>query len=292
MFRKNVLLFDFNNLATRTFFSKDIDAHTSSPEFPLWRYRTFDAIYKALFRVPNVQEIILATDDRVSWRKLYFQRYKESRKKMRDKSTVDWVLYYKHLNGFMQSIKDSIPFKVLQVKNAEADDIIGVIALHGRGFYHIISNDEDFLQLSQRPNVVVYNPKEAKEVSVDDTEDFIVRKSLTGQSKDDIFNIMTPLDHPEGKRKPGFGPVKCEKVMKEGYENWLKRKGLEERFKINRNLIDFQRIPQTIQNRIWKEYNSYEYPDPENIYKFCKRMGFREYMEEFTKFERMLMRLY
>ncbi len=292
MFRKNVLLFDFNNLATRTFFSKDIGAHSPSPEFPLWRYRTFDAIYRALFRVANVQEIILATDDRVSWRKLYFKRYKESRKKMRDRTTVNWEQFYDHLNGFMQALKRSVPFKVLQVKNAEADDIIGVLALQGKSFYHIISNDEDFLQLSQLPNAVIYNPKEAKEVSVDDPEDFIVRKSLTGQSKDDIFNIITPLDHPEGERKPGFGPVKCEKVMKEGYEVWLKRKGLKERFRINRNLIDFQKIPQTIQNRIWKVYNEYEFPEPDNIYSFCKKMGFREYLDEFHKFETMLMRLY
>ena len=82
------------------------------------------------------------------------------------------------------------------------------------------------------------------------------------------------------------------KVMKEGYEVWLKRKGLKERFRINRNFIDFQRIPQTIQNRIWKVYNEYEFPEPENIYPFCKKMGFREYLDEFHKFETMLMRLY
>lgn len=292
---RTVLLFDFNNLATRTFFVKDIGAHTPHPEFPLWRYMTFDAIYKALFRVPNVQEIVLAVDDRLSWRKLYFKRYKESRKTKREKSTVNWNLFYSHLNEFVQSIRKNIPFKVLLVKNAEADDIIGILTLHGGDKYHIISNDEDFLQLSNR--ATIYNPKKAQEVSVDDTEDFLVRKSLIGQTKDDIFNIITPLDwglteETEGKRKPGFGPAKCEKVMKEGYMFWLKRMGLEERYRINRNLIDFQRIPQTIKERIMKAYNEYEYPEPDNIRSFCKKMGFREYLEEFHKFETMLMRLY
>ena len=293
--RRKVLLFDFNNLATRTFFVKDVGAHSPSPEFPLWRYMTFDAIYKALFRVPNVQEIVLAVDDRLSWRKLYFKRYKESRKTKREKSTVNWSLFYSHLNEFVHTIKKNIPFKVLLVKNAEADDIIGILTLHGSDEYHIISNDEDFLQLSGK--ATIYNPKKAQEVSVDDTEDFLVRKSLIGQSKDDIFNIITPLDwgkteETEGKRKPGFGPAKCEKVMKEGYMFWLKRMGLEERYKINRNLIDFQRIPQTIKERIMKAYNEYEYPEPDNIHSFCKKMGFREYLEEFHKFETMLMRLY
>ena len=297
MFRRNVLLFDFNNLATRTFFVKDIGAHTSHPEYPLWRYMTFDAVYKALFRVPNVQEIVLAVDDRVSWRKLYWDRYKESRKKQREKSTVNWEEFYTNLNGLIKSIKKSIPFKVIQVKNAEADDIIGVIGLHGEDFYHIISNDEDFLQLTNKNNIVLYNPKEGKEIVHDDTEKFIVEKCLMGQPKDDIFNIITPTDwgqtpETEGKRKPGFGPVKCEKVMKEGYEFWLKKNGLEERFKLNRNLIDFNKIPQTMQGRIWKAYNGYEYPNPENIYPFCRKMGFREYLDDFHKFERMLMRLY
>ncbi len=295
--KRTVLLFDFNNLATRTFFVKDVGAHTPLPEFPFWRFMTFDAIYKALFRVDNVSEIVLAVDDRLSWRKLYFKRYKESRKGKREKSTVNWELFFAHLSSFTQAMKDCIPFKVLQVKNAEADDIIGVLALHGGDKYYIISNDEDFLQLSDRSNVVVYNPNKAKEVSVEDSEDFIIRKSLIGQPKDDIFNIITPLDwgqteESKGKRKPGFGPAKCEKVMKEGYEFWLKRNGLEERYKINRNLIDFQRIPKTIQGRIMKAYGEYEYPIPEKIYPFCKKMGFREYLDEFTKFENMLMRLY
>lgn len=295
--RKTVLLFDFNNLATRTFFVKDVGAHTTHPEFPLWRYMTFDAIYKALFRVEGVSEIVVACDDRLSWRKLYFERYKESRKGKRDTSGVDWNLFYSNLNSFIKAIKENIPFKVLQVKNAEADDIIGILALHGEDFYYIISNDEDYLQLSDQNNVIIYNPNQAKEVSVPDAEEFIVKKSLMGQPKDDIFNVITPLDYglteeTEGKRKPGFGPAKCEKVLKEGYEFWLKRNGLEERFKINRNLIDFKKIPQTIQNRIWKAYNDYEYPEPEKIYPFCKKMGFREYIDEFTKFENMLLRLY
>jgi hypothetical protein len=258
---------------------------------------TFDAIYKAIFRVKEVNEIVVACDDRMSWRKLYWERYKESRKGKRDTSGVNWDLFYSHLNSFIQAMKESVPFKVIQVKNAEADDIIGVLALHGEDFYYIISNDEDYLQLSDQNNVIIYNPNKGKEVSVPDAEEFIVKKSLMGQGKDDILNVVTPVDHgltedTKGKRRPGFGPVKCEKVLKEGYQFWLKRNGLEERFNLNRNLMDFQRIPQTIQTRIWKTYNDYEYPDPENLYTFCKKMGFREYLEEFTKFENAIMRLY
>jgi hypothetical protein len=145
--------------------------------------------------------------------------------------------------------------------------------------------------------VIIYNPNKAKEVTVPDAEEFLVKKSLMGQKKDDITNVITPLDYglteeTKGKRRPGFGPAKCEKVLKEGYQHWLKRMGLEERYQLNRNLIDFQKIPKTIQNRIWKAYHEYEYPEPENMYPFCKKMGFREYLENFTSFENNLLRLY
>jgi len=42
-------------------------------------------------------------------------------------------------------------------------------------------------ELSDRHNVVVYNPKEGKEITHDDPERFIVEKCLMGQPKDDIF---------------------------------------------------------------------------------------------------------
>jgi len=293
---KNVVLFDFNNLAIRTFFVKHIGATTINPDYSLWRFMVFDNMYKSLFRIDNVGEIVVAVDDHHSWRKIYWERYKESRKTKRDTDMVNWNDLFRHMDEFLINIRDYIPFKVLKVKNAEADDTVAVICMEGEDKYHIISTDEDYLQLSGK-NVIIYNPRKKEEVSCEDPEQFVVTKCLTGQSKDDIFNIKTPLDWgltPEsiGKRKPGFGPKSAEKVLKAGYEQWLTENNLEERFHVNQVLIDFRKIPKVIRKRVMDAYRGYELPEPDNFYHFCKLYGFRGYLENFSQFENTLLRLY
>jgi len=293
---KNVVLFDFNNLAIRVFFVKDIGATTVNPEYGLWRFMVFDNIYKALSRIEDVSEVVLAVDNHHSWRKLYWERYKESRKKKRDDDRVDWNTLFRTMDDFLLSIQEHIPFKVIKVANAEADDVVAIICMEGEERYHIISTDEDYLQLTAE-NVIIYNPRTKEEVSCEDPEQFVVTKCLTGQSKDDIFNIKTPLDWgltPEtlNKRKPGFGPKSAEKVLKSGYEQWLTENNLEERFHVNRVLIDFKKIPNVIRNRVMHAYESYELPEPDRFYHFCKLYGFRGYLDNFQQFENTLLKLY
>lgn len=295
---KNVALFDLNNLAIRTFFVNDVGGHTVNPDFKLWKYMTFNSIYQSMFRIENLSEIIVAVDDRHSWRKMYFPRYKESRKPTRDKSDVDWDSFYAELSSFVEELRTHIPFKVIGVQSAEADDVIGILTLNKKedDDYFIISNDEDFLQLCSN-KVKIYNPSKQTYMECNDIEEFIVLKSLTGQSKDDIFNIKTPLDwglteETKGKRKPGFGVKSAEKVIKNGYEKWIKENKLEERFELNRNLIDFKKIPNTIKARVLGVYNGYKMADVENIYKFFKNNEFRGFLDEFEKVENMLLKLY
>jgi hypothetical protein len=122
-----------------------------------------------------------------------------------------------------------------------------------------------------------------------------------GQAKDDIFNVKTPLDwgiteatQKDGKpkRKPGLGPKTLEKIMKDGYEKWLKDNDLESRFELNRNLIDFHRIPDVIRKTIISSYVSYQFPDPSNIYNFFRENNFREFLEKYEQVESKLLTLY
>lgn len=289
----SVLLYDANNLAIRTWCSKDIGAETETPNIKLWKYFIIDSLYKSLFK-GKVDEIVLAVDDSKSWRKLYWNRYKESRKHKRDTSKIDWHLFHVEYDNFMHEVKDNLPFKVLKVENAEADDIIGVLALHDDREYTVLSNDEDYLQLVSN-RVKYYNTMKQKFVEPEGTtEEFIVKLCLTGQAKDDIFSIMVPDNHPVGKRKPGFGEVSARKVMDEGYQKWLNEKGEEyqKRFHRNRVLIDFQLIPNTIKTRIMSAYKNYKMADPSNMYDFFKNNSFTGYLEDFHNVENKLLSLY
>jgi hypothetical protein len=86
-------MFDFNNLAVRCYFNKEIDAESGFPNIKLWKYFVIDSIYKSLFKDHDINEVILAVDDRVSWRKLFCSRYKETRKKKRDVSKIEWNFF-------------------------------------------------------------------------------------------------------------------------------------------------------------------------------------------------------
>lgn len=285
-------IFDLNNLAIRTFCSKDIEGTTDNPNIQLWKYFLIDSIYKSLFH-GDVSEVILAVDDRKSWRKLYWDRYKESRKLKRDSSNINWDVFHSEYNNFTSEIRGFLPFKVISAENAEADDVIGILTQKDNRDYVVISNDEDYLQIVS-DHVKVYNPTKMEFMTCDDPEMFVVTKCLTGQSKDDIFSIVVPDDHPKGKRKPGFGAVSAKKVIDSGYKEWLDEKGDEykKRFRRNRILIDFKLIPNVIRTRILNTYTSYKLAPPDKIYEFFDRNKFGSFLEDFNIVESKLLKLY
>jgi 5'-3' exonuclease len=291
MFLKNIILYDFNNLAVRNFFSKDVNAASGNPDIQLWKYFIISQIYDFISSFDRIDEVVLAVDCKRSWRKLYWNRYKESRKHKRDVSNVDWNIFHRELDSLIVDIKEYLPFKVIKVSTAEADDVIAVICMTDTNNFTIVSVDEDYLQLYSN-NVKIYNPSKKSFIEDILPEDFVVKKCLMGQPKDDIFNIKTPLDWPNDKRKPGFGEKSAQRVINEGYQEWLKKNNLEERFKVNRVLIDFNMIPGVIRKAIMKQYRNYELPDASKIFTFFKMNKFRGYIEEFDRIERKLLELY
>ena len=300
-----VILFDFNNLLFRNVFSKDINIHSTDPDWMLWRYNVYNSVYQSIWKHRTVKEVILAVDDKNSWRKAYFRRYKESRKKQRDKSDVNWKELFENIENIVADLRHHMPFKVIKIRSAEADDVIGVLATVLRDNCVVISNDEDYLQLCS-DRVKIYNPGKKEYTVCDDPQGFIHKKSYIGQKKDDIFNIITPSDWGEteettGKRKPGFGEVAYRKVLNEGFDEWLDKRHInkwygeidvKENLKRNKILMDFNYIPQTIKGRIIDAYNNYTFPPPSNIYQFFKKYNMRGFLEDYNKVEGKLMELY
>lgn len=294
------ICFDVNNLAMRNLFGPDVlkfDPNNNKKvvdmDTALFKYRVFDAIYKSLYKVQGVNEVVLAMDDRRSWRKLYWTKYKAHRSASRDKLEFDWDAYYDMYEGFLQEIKEHFPFKVIKCVDTEADDVIGVLCLEKPQDFYIISTDKDFLQLS-RKNVTIYNPLKKAHVDHPNPELFLVEECMVGQAKDNIFNIKTPLDWPDAKKKPGFGEKAFEKVISHagGWKQWLKDNNLEERYEFNRNLMDFSRIPEEIKKRVVRDYDTYTKPDLDRILPFFQKYGWPEYMESFTQVENKIMSVY
>lgn len=305
------VFFDFNNLAIRNYMgNSDVWEDPHNIQWGLWRYNCINSIMTTLWKIKDVTEVVVAVDDINQWRKAYYNRYKESRKKLKKKSQHDWNLIYKHIGLLAADLRHHFPFKLLKVKSAEADDIIAILTMKMTNDAIIVVRDEDYFQLfARKKNLRIFDP--IKQVlyspeDIPDVKDFLLGLIFMGQKKDDIPNIYTPDDwglteKTEGKRKPGFGPTKWEKVkqdlkgfLDQGYVN--KSYGeidLRRNMKRNRVLIDFDMIPKTIENRIVDCYNnSYNLPPIENVYLFFEKNNMRSFIENIHKVENKLLPLY
>jgi len=309
-FKDVTVFFDFNNLAIRSYMgNKDIWEDPDGIQWGLWRYNCINSIMATLWKIKDVTEVIVAVDDKNQWRKSYYSRYKESRKSKKKKSEHDWNLIYKHINILAADLKHYFPFKLLKVRSAEADDIIAVLVKKMTNDCIIVARDEDYFQLFRRKNVRVLDP--LKQVlhspeDIGDVRDFLLSLIFCGQKKDDIPNIYTPNDwglteSTQGKRRPGFGPKKWETVRDDirgfidaGYVNKAYGKvDLSKNFKRNRILVDFDKIPNTMVQRIADAYNaSGNLPPSENIYLFFEKNNMRSFVDSIHKVENKLLPLY
>lgn len=305
------LLFDFNNLAIRNFFGcKEITEDLSNIPWNLWKYNVFNSIYATICKFRDVEEVILAIDDTNSWRKSFYKRYKESRKEKKKESKIDWSELYTMMNSLISELKHYMPFKVIKVKSAEADDIIGVLVKKFKNKCVIIARDEDYFQcFGRNKNLVIYDPISQKKYTKEDFPDvkkFLMKLIFCGQAKDDIPNIITPNDwglteSTKGKKRPGFGEKSFEKIQDDvknfidnGYKNkYYGEVNLRENLRRNRILIDFDKIPNTVVDRILSAYNrSHNLPPLNNIYLWFEKYQMRSFIEDVHNITNRLQVLY
>ena len=112
-------------------------------------------------------EVVLCCDNRKYCRKDFFPFYKAHRKKAREKSPLDWNMIFNILGSLKEDLKQYFPYRVIDVENAEADDIIGTLTpiYSQKEKVLILSSDGDFLQLQMYgKNVKQYNPTQKKYV--------------------------------------------------------------------------------------------------------------------------------
>jgi len=209
-------------------------------------------------------EVVLCCDNRKYWRKEVFPYYKAGRKKMREKSDLDWHLIFEMLSKFKQEFKESFPYKVIDVDGAEADDIIGTLAPRQSAHEKvlILSSDGDFLQLQQYKNVVQYNPSQRKFIKSDDPIKDLKEKIIRGDKGDGIPNIFSPSDCfvRELRQKPVTKNV-IDKLLSENVEKWKEEDKVG--FSRNQTLIDLSFIPRELKEKIINSYEEMK-PAPKN----------------------------
>ena len=106
-------------------------------------------------------DMVIACDSKNVWRREIFPNYKAGRKASRENQIMIGIT----LAQIKNEIKTFLPYKVIEVETAEADDIIAtlikkvnrmIIPEHQKKVL-ILSGDKDFIQLHSK-NVKQYNP--------------------------------------------------------------------------------------------------------------------------------------
>ena len=221
-------------------------------------------------------ELVLCYDSKRYWRREFFPYYKGTRKKDREKSSFNWGSIFEILNQIRDEIREYMPYKVMEVDGAEADDIISVLTKQ-QAFANIrlqrdmqpatkvliLSGDKDFIQLQKYPWLKQYNPVMKKFVSGMDPKKYILEHVLKGDKSDGIPNYLSPDDtFVGGKRQRPLTKKNLDRIVNLSPEQFCNDEQLQN-YKRNLTLIDFSYIPVEVEERIIESFNSVT-PAPRN----------------------------
>jgi hypothetical protein len=153
-------------------------------------------------------------------------------------------------------LAEHMPYKVLNVHGAEADDIIATLVKNTKEKVLILSGDKDFIQLQKYGNVKQYAPIQKKWVDGVDPNRYIKEHILKGDRGDSIPNFLSPDD-------TFINNIRQKPINKKKLDYWIDSdpKGFcneyqYRNFQRNQRLVDFDYIPKEVEQNIMSEYNN------------------------------------
>lgn len=217
-------------------------------------------MYRTMFN-EDYGEIVLAYDSRAYWRKEIFPQYKSNRRKNREEDDKDWDSIFDVLNNIKEEIKEFLPYKVVEVYGAEADDVIATLCKHYQSEkIMIVSGDKDFIQLQKYDNVKQYSPITKKLVDGVDPKVYIKEHVLKGDKSDGVPNVLSP-DHTftdELRQRP-LTSKKLESILAQDIDELDDE--IKRNYQRNDKLINLDNIPKTLESEILNSFNEASYGD-------------------------------
>ena len=235
-------------------------------------------------------ELVLCYDSKKYWRREYFPNYKANRKKDRAKSDLDWNTIFETLNSIRDEIRETFPYKVIEVEGAEADDCIAVICQHisktPNEFEHILilSGDKDFIQLQKHNFVSQYSPIQKKFMNGENPTTYIKTHILQGDRSDGVPNFLSPDNTfvDELRQKP---------ISKRKLETWIDlepedfcNENMMRNYHRNRTLIDLDYIPKEIVEKCIQTFIDTPYKDRKNLLNYFVKYRLRNLTENIGDF--------
>lgn len=257
-----MIIVDFNQVALSNLMMQ-LGNHTNAMvEENMVRHMILNSLrsYRSKF-YDEFGELVIACDNHNYWRKKIFPYYKANRKKSIEKSDMDWDSIFKCLNKIKAEVKEFLPYKVIEIESAEADDIIASLVFNfgleidGGEKILILSGDKDFGQLHVFANVRQYDPVRKKWIKHNDPALFLKELIINGDKSDGVPNILSPDNClVVGERQKPVTAKKKEMFIKldpSQYDSETRRN-----FNRNEQLIDLTKVPLEIQTKVIESYET------------------------------------
>ncbi len=249
----------------------------------LVRHMVLNALrkYRKEFR-KEYGELVLCYDSKNYWRREVFPHYKGTRKRDREKSKHNWNNIFDLLNKLKDEFGISLPYKVVEVDGAEADDIIAILVKE-QGLKNIrlqnnmqpaqkvliLSGDKDFIQLQRFKFVTQYNPALKKYVNGVDPFLYISEHVLKGDRSDGIPNFLSDDKCLlEGRRQRPLAKKKIEHWITQDPDDFCPDDTIKQNYLRNQRLIDFQFIPTEVEESIIDTYENFDPPARKYVWKY------------------------
>jgi hypothetical protein len=260
-----MIIIDYSGIAMSSMFS----AKSNDVDEGMLRHQILNSLrmYNVKYRAKYGQMIIAC--DGGSWRKNVFAQYKASRKTNREASPINWDEVWRVINMVCEEISLHMPYKVVQVRGAEADDVIATLVESTQEFGNmepvmIVSADKDFIQLQKYSNVSQFSPMTKKVVTDKNPRRYLIEHILRGDSGDGVPNVLSPDDvFVTDKRQT---PLKAKVIdaWVQSYSNLdtVMDDTTYRNFIRNRRCIDLSYIPEEVSAQIMAAYHAQ--PDTPN----------------------------
>ncbi len=293
-----MILIDYNQISISNLMAELNNRPTDNIDFDLVRHMILNTIrgYRKRWH-EEYGELVIACDNRRYWRRQVFPYYKASRKKVREDSGFDWNTIFDCLGTIRQELDEYMPYPVIDVNGAEADDVIGTLAEYSQDndlsenlFEEpkpmlIISGDHDFQQLQKYSNVKQWSPLRKKFVVLNSSADEVLMEHIiTGDKGDGVPNILSEDDcFTTGKRQRPIRKTLLAEWKSKRPEEWVTG-DMAAAYIRNKQMVDLSQTPQDIKDEIVLQYELQKNKGRGDVADYFSKFNLNRLMESINEF--------
>lgn len=205
-----MILVDFSSIVHRKIYTsvsrvnprKENDKFITSEFIGLTKYYILEELFSIKQEhEPKFGNLVICLDEKKSgyWREKIYPMYKSNRREGKEESEINYSEVFHEINILIDQIRKNLPFKVVEVDTAEADDLMLVLSRHFSQTEKILihSPDKDMIQAQRyTDNVFQYSSLTSKwivpENKHENMDEWLLEHVCLGDGSDGVPRV---IDH-------------------------------------------------------------------------------------------------